>query len=93
VIAVNIAMLVWFRLGTGTHIPGRRAHAANRSFWWLLAALALAYGAVLSVPVFTQAFAFPVNSALQSVGVLLMATGAAIAAALRWRATVRQASA
>jgi P-type Ca2+ transporter type 2C len=81
VIVVNIAMLVGFRRGT---LRWRRAprRAANRSFWWLLSALAVAYGAVLAVPLFAHAFAFPVALPLQAAGLVLIGSGVLIALAL-----------
>jgi P-type Ca2+ transporter type 2C len=82
VVLTNLAMLVWFRVG------GRslRPHAANRAFAWLLAALAVACGAVLSLAPLTRQFGLPVETALQSVGLALI--GAAGFAALWMRRTM-----
>jgi P-type Ca2+ transporter type 2C len=75
VIATNVAMLVWFRVGTRS----LRRHAPNLASAWLLAGLAAACGLVLGLTPLTRQFGLPVDAALQGIGLALMA-GAAIAA-------------
>jgi Ca2+-transporting ATPase len=75
VIATNVAMLVWFRVGTRS----LRRHAPNRAFTWLLAGLAAACGLVLGIPPLTWQFGLPDEAILRGIGLALIA-GAGIAA-------------
>ena len=75
VIATNVAMLVWFRVGTRS----LRRHAPNRAFTWLLAGLAAACGLVLGIPPLTWQFGLPDEAILRGLGLALIA-GAGIAA-------------
>jgi P-type Ca2+ transporter type 2C len=75
VIAVNLAMLVWFRAGP----RALHAHAGNRAFAWLLVALGVAYGAVLAIAPLARGFGFPVEPALLWIGLALIAVASAAA--------------
>ena len=78
VVATNLAMLVWFRVGARS----LRRHTGNRAFAWLLAALAAACGAVLAIEPLTRQFGLPVEPAVQTAGWLLMAAAAVAALGL-----------
>jgi Ca2+-transporting ATPase len=82
VIATNVAMLVWFRVGT----RALRQHAGNRSFAWLLAALGVACGLVLAVTPLTRQFGLPVTLPLQWAGLASIGIGLAATLALRRQA-------
>jgi magnesium-transporting ATPase (P-type) len=82
VVLTNLAMLVWFRVGTRS----LRRHAGNRAFAWLLAALAVACGLVVSIAPLTRQFGLPVDVALQAAGLALIATACvSVLASLRAR--------
>ncbi len=78
VIATNVAMLVWFRVGARS----LRHHAPNRAFAWLLAGLAAACGLVLGMTPLSRQFGLPVDATLQGAGLALLAVAGIAALAL-----------
>jgi len=82
VIVTNLAMLVWFRVGT--RLLG--THAGNRAFAWLLAGLAAACGLVLAIAPLTRQFGLPVTQPLSWAGLATLGLGLVAAVVLRRQA-------
>jgi len=85
VIATNVAMLMWFRVGA----QAWHRHARNPAFVLLLAALTVACGLVLAWGPLTRQFGLPSGSAVQAVGAVLVLVGIAAALLLRKRRFIR----